>query len=100
MLYLRFSLLAPFQEHEVEVRDLERELLAFLSQQPGFVDGFLLTATDGSMEMGRVTVWRSEADADHAATLDHVLAVRSRLLETTEEERLERSFQAARYDGS
>ncbi len=97
MYYVRFSLLAALEEHEAEVQSLEKELLAFLSQQPGFVDGYLLTTPDGSPEVGRITIWRNQADADRAANLDHVLALRSRLLQITDEDRLERSFEAARH---
>ena len=97
MYYLRISLLVPLEGYEAEVRRLEEDLLAFLALRPGFVDGYLLTA-EGSPDVGRVTIWQSEADADHAANQDHVLALRSRLLQITDEERFERSFEAARPD--
>ena len=100
MCYVRLSLLATLEGHEAEARRVEEELLAFLAQQPGFVDGYLLSAPGPSPEVGRLTVWESEADADHAANLDHVLALRSRLLQITEEDRFERSFQADRRRGA
>jgi len=99
-MYLRISLLVPREGHEAEARRLEEQLLAFLARQPGFIDGYLLTVSDDSADLGRVTIWHGEADADHAANLDHVLALRSRLLQITEEERFERSFQAARPNAS
>ena len=44
---------------------------------PGFIEGYRLQSNDSLV--GRVTVWETEASADHTAQSTHVLALRSRL---------------------
>jgi hypothetical protein len=64
---------------EGEVSAIMDDLLAFFSQQQGFVAGYKLAAADETGDIGRVTVWRSEAEADAVAQTNHVLARRSEL---------------------
>lgn len=95
--YVRISFMTPKDAFAQRVIEINEDLLAFFTGQPGFVRGYWLASHEPKGEIGRVTVWRSEADADRAATTQHVLAVRSELLRLIEEDsHVERSFTA--YD--
>jgi heme-degrading monooxygenase HmoA len=93
MAYVRLSIMKPLPGSESELHAAQKDLLKFFAQQPGFVDGYILRAQDGSGEVGRVGIWESESHADHAANSDHVLAVRSELMRLVREDN-ERSFLA------
>jgi quinol monooxygenase YgiN len=93
--YLRLSLARPVKGRAEEARRLEEELLSYFAAQEGFVGGYQITAREGSREIGRITIWKSEEVADQAATSPHVMALRSKLLTITEEERVEMAFEAA-----
>lgn len=95
MLYIRISLMKPKRGQEREVASMMDDLVAFYREQDGFVDGFKLMAADEMGDIGRVTVWKSEAAADATAQMEHVLSVRSRLNPLVEEgSHDERSFHA------
>ncbi|HEX5939465.1 MAG TPA: antibiotic biosynthesis monooxygenase [Dehalococcoidia bacterium] len=94
MPYVRFSIMNPLPGMESELHAAQKDLLKFFSEQPGFVDGYILTAQDGSGELGRVGIWESESHADQAANSDHVLAVRSRINQLVGAGHRERSFHA------
>ena len=55
------------------------ELDEHLSNQPGYIMGFRFSGHEGEDEIGRVGVWKSHEDADHAAILDHTVALRSQI---------------------
>lgn len=93
MAYVRLSIMKPLPGSESELQAAHKDLLKFFSQQPGFVDGYILRAQDGSGEVGRVGIWESESHADQAANSDHVLSVRSELMRLVSEDN-ERSFLA------
>ena len=95
MYYVRLSLMKAKPGHEGEVAGMMDDLVTFYREQPGFVVGYKLTAADETGDIGRVTVWRSEADADEAARTNHVLSRRSELARiTVEESHQERGFHA------
>ena len=94
MSYVRLSLMTPLPGSEADLLEAQEDLLKFFSEQPGYVDGYLLTAHDGSGEVGRLGIWESPAQADQAANSDHVLAVRSRINLLVAEGHTERSFLA------
>jgi hypothetical protein len=93
--YLRLSLVRPVEGRAEEARQLEEDLLSYFAAQGGFVGGYRLTASDGGREVGRITIWKSEAVADQAAASPHIMALRSKLLTVTEEGRVEMAFEAA-----
>jgi heme-degrading monooxygenase HmoA len=96
MPYIRISLMRPQEGRTEEVERLLSDLVRSFREQKGFIAGWRVSALDRSGEVGRVTVWESEQDADHAANVQHVMAVRSeinRLIED-ETEHVERAFQA------
>ena len=85
-MFVRLSLSTPAADHHDEILKIENDLLAFFATQPGYVDGYGLATAD---QVGRLTVWESEAAADHVANAQHTLALRSELLRMTEGEPLE-----------
>ena len=95
MYYLRLSLARPAEGGSEEAQRLEEDLLSHFSAQEGFVSGYRLAARNGGREVGRITIWESEEAAERAATSQHVMALRSKLLAVTEEERVEMAFEAA-----
>lgn len=94
MPYIRISLMKPLAGREGSVVDLNTQLVAFYRQQAGCLLSHLIKATDGSSEVGRVSLWESETAADRAATLDRSLALRSRLHLLVRRGHQERSFLA------
>ena len=94
MPYIRISLMRPLAGREAAAVDLNAQLVAFYRQQEGCLQSHLIKATDGSSEMGRVSLWESEAAADRAATLDRSMALRSRLHLAVRRGHQERSFLA------
>ncbi|MGE0228518.1 MAG: antibiotic biosynthesis monooxygenase [Dehalococcoidia bacterium] len=79
MPYVRISLMRPKHGHEDEVNSLIDRLTEYYQQQPGYVTGYRLRNIDGSGRVGRLGVWERHEDAEHAATTDHDLALRSQL---------------------
>jgi heme-degrading monooxygenase HmoA len=94
MYYVRMSLITPKAGHEAKVAAIMDDLLAFYAKQPGFVTGYKLASADETGDVGRVTVWRSEHEAEAAAQSNHNLSRRAELIPivSTDEER---SFHAA-----
>lgn len=96
MPYVRVSLMQPKPGRHEEVGKLLAELAEFFAGQQGFVEGYRLHSKDELV--GRVTVWDSEASADHAAQETHVLAIRSRLSADIEEgSHEEHAFEGTRF---
>ncbi len=95
--YVRLSLMNPKAGEVEKVSSIMDDLLAHFSDRPGFVRGYKLLSGDPEDRCGRLTVWKSEREADHAATSQHVLSTRSELMLVVEEDsHVERSFTA--YD--
>jgi hypothetical protein len=95
LLYVRLSLMKAKPGKELEVADLMDRLVTYYKQQDGFVDGYKLRAADESADIGRVTVWRSEDEADRTAQSTRVMSLRSDLMAMVEEgTHDERSFYA------
>lgn len=79
MPYVRISLMKPVPGREAEVMELNESLVSFYRSHEGCQVCYLVTAADGSGEVGRLSVWDSERAADRAANDDHSMALRSRL---------------------
>ena len=95
--YVRLSLVTAKPGEEERVSQMMDGLLEFLATQPGYVRGYKLIRTYPDPRTGRITVWKSEQDADHAAQTQHILSVRSELMQLVEEDfHIERSYTA--YD--
>ena len=94
MPYIRISLMPPAEGKSDEVKRLNQELSAFYIAQDGCLQSFVITAADGSGELGRVSIWQSEATADHAASHEHSMSLRSRLHLAVKRGHVDRSFLA------
>lgn len=95
--YVRLSLMVPKDGMQDKVLELHRDLVEWLRGQPGFVRGYLIVGGDPEGRIGHLSVYHSERDADQVAQTQHVLAVRSGLLQLIEEgSHAERSWTA--YD--
>jgi len=95
--YVRLSLVTAKPGHEERVSEIMDGLLEFMATQPGYVRGYKLIRKYPDPRTGRITVWKSEEDADRAAQTQHILSVRSELLQLVEEHfHIERSYTA--YD--
>lgn len=92
MSYIRISLMTPEQGREAEVRGFNQELSPFYRAQEGCLDSFVLTAADGSGELGRLSVWDSEEAAEGAANHQHSMSLRSQLHLVIQPGHAERSF--------
>jgi quinol monooxygenase YgiN len=92
MPYIRISTLKPLAGCEPEVAETNEQLAAFCQQQEGCLQDYSIRAVDGSGEVGRLSIWESEEAADQAATTEHSMSLRSRLLLLVHEGHQERSF--------
>jgi hypothetical protein len=95
--YIRQSLMRPKAGQRERALALLEELIDFYSLQPGYIDAYTLTSPegDGQNEIGRLTLWRDDRDADRVATMQHVLSLRADLLRCIESgSDVERSFHA------
>ncbi len=80
MQYTRISLMTPSRGQAHEVTRLLSQIIAFCSQQPGFLGGLIVGGRPGSGRVvGRITLWTDQASADRTAVSGHMLALRSRL---------------------
>jgi hypothetical protein len=77
--FVRLSLMAPRPGMQERLLELDRQLLEWLQQQPGFVRGFLIVDGDPDGRVGHITVYDSAFNADQVAQTQHVLSVRSEL---------------------
>ncbi len=94
MPYVRISLMKPLAGREAEVETLNQELVAMYSREEGCLLSHFMRATDGSSEVGRVSLWESEAAADRAATTHRSMSLRSRLHLLVRRGHQDRSFRA------
>lgn len=93
--YVRLSMMEPKPGKEALVTGLMDNLLEFFATQPGYVRGYSMLDGDPQHRVGRVSFWRSEKDADNAAQQQHVLTVRSEIMQLIDEgSRIERSYTA------
>jgi len=89
---IRLSIVVPSPGQRQRVEQLLDHLDERLGKNPHYVVGGRFEATDGSGEIGRISVWESEADADHAATDDDVIAIRSQIHMLVQPGHLERLY--------
>jgi hypothetical protein len=93
--YVRLSLMKPKLGEEQLVAGLMDNLLEFFADQAGYEHGYALLADEIGGRVGRITLWKSEEQADQADNTQHVLAVRSEIMQRIEEDsHVERSYSA------
>ena len=92
---VRLSLVSPKPVEDEHVSLLQDDLLEHFSTQAGYVRGYKLLSGDPQDRCGRLTVWKSEQEADVAANTQRVLSLRSELMLLIEEgSHVERSYTA------
>jgi hypothetical protein len=99
MPYVSVAVLQPRQEHRTELEEMQDDLLRCFKTLPGFLDGYLMMTSDVTGRVGRVTVWKTRKDADHAAQEQEVLIAQSKMNLLVEDEadiRLEQGFVSIR----
>jgi hypothetical protein len=91
--YVRLSLSRAKPGMEEQVLQLHRNLVESLRGQSGHVRGYVITGGDPDGRVGHLNVYETEAAADHIAQTQHVLSVRSDLLQLiVEDSHVERSW--------
>lgn len=79
MPFIRLTMASPRPERRAEVRRHYEELVAHVAGLPGCLGGWVLEPSDDTAEVGRLTMWETEADAHHAANDPHALALHAEL---------------------
>ena len=92
MSYIRLTLATPPPDRLAEVRQCYEELVAYVATLPGFVTGWVVTSGYGDREVGRLTVWQSEAAAHRAANDPHAMALHAQLRFAVAGQLWDRSF--------
>ena len=103
MSFVRITLSRPRPEVRAEVEQHFQDLISSSARLPGFVAGYVLVSPDLSAEVGRVTIWDSQASANHAANDPHIMAVHAELnfddRGTTQDWNLDSTFAITRPAG-
>lgn len=92
MPYIRLSIAKPRKGEEQRLEELMRKLSTATEGQEGFVESYLLRPHDDSGEIARITIYRDESSAEHAANNQSVMALRSELHLVAEPGHVERAF--------
>ncbi|GEM_PF-4954327 len=82
-MYVRITRFKPIEHWRDEVIKELDSYMEWLKTQPGFSYGLRLFPLHYPEEVARLTVWENRSYADHIATTEHALAVRSHLLAMT-----------------
>lgn len=73
----RISLTTPAEASDEEVRRLNEELSAFYRGRDACLESFVIAAADGSGELGCLGPRQSDDAAEHTATHQHSVSLRS-----------------------
>ena len=80
--YVRISLMTPRAGQSHEATRLLSQIIALCSQQRGFRGGMIVGGRPGAGRViGRMTVWDDRASADRVSGTEHMLALRSQLMQ-------------------
>ena len=79
MAWLRLTLATPLPGQGPELKRVLGNLENAVAALPGYVMGGVFTSAQNSGEMGRFSIWRTSEDADHAASVQEVIALRSQI---------------------
>ena len=66
-------------DKRAQVERLLDELDEHLSNLPGYIMGFHFVGHEDENEVGRVALWNTHEDADHAALQDHTVVLRAQI---------------------
>lgn len=76
MKVIRTTLVTPLKGAEDDVVKILDEIGEHMAKQPGFIEAYTFEE-DG--KIGRLGMWESREDADHAANQLHTMALRSKM---------------------
>lgn len=79
MPYIRLSLAKPRPERMQEVRKHYEELVSYVAKMEGCLAAWVMVPHDDSGEIGRMSMWATQADANRAANDPHTMALHSEL---------------------
>jgi quinol monooxygenase YgiN len=82
-MYVRITRFKPIEHWRDEIVKELDSYMEWLKIQPGFSCGLRLFPLHHPDEVARLAVWEDRSYADHAATTEHALAVRSDMLGMT-----------------
>jgi quinol monooxygenase YgiN len=92
MPYVRLSIATPSRGQADRANELMRKLADAARETKGCIASYLLKPTDGSSEVGRITIYEDEASADAMANTQTMLSLRSELHLVIEAGHIERAF--------
>ncbi len=92
MAYVRLSIASARPGQTKNLENIMRKLNDFSLSQPGCQSSVIMKPHDDSNEVARLSIYESEAAAEHVANSDHVLALRSELHLAAEPNHVERAF--------
>ena len=79
MSYMRLTLATPPPGRAAEVRQRYEEIVAHVATLPGFESGWVVAPPFPAGEIGRLTIWTSEAAANQAANDPHAMALHAQV---------------------
>ncbi len=79
MTIARLSIFKALPGKKEELEKLLDEFEEFVSKEKGYISGFRFEATENTNEVGRISLWENQQQADHVATMDHVVVLRNRI---------------------
>jgi len=79
MAWLRLTLLTPLPGQAEETRRCLDELENYVAKEEGYLMGGAFFSAEAGPTLGRFSLWRTSEEADRAATLPHVLSLRSQI---------------------
>ncbi len=81
----RQSIVRPLAGQSPRVEKLLDELDANYAKLPGYILGFRYRPELNKAQLGRIAVWRSQEDANHAAMNTHIQSIRAQINTLVEE---------------
>ena len=90
---VRQSVVHPLSGSTSRVEEILDGLEATYAKLPGYIMGFRYTTIGHPGELGRIALWNSHEEADHAAQNDHIIALRADLNRLIHGEHIERMME-------
>lgn len=92
MPYIRLSIARPRRGEEQHLIDIMHKLSVLAAGQEGCLSSYVLRPHDDSGEVARIAIYKDEASAEHAASNQSVMVLRSEMHLLTEPGHTERAF--------
>ena len=92
MPYIRISIVTPRRGEEAATEAVMRKIVETVSEAEGCIESYLLKPHDDSGEVARLSIYTDEASAEHTATSDRMLALRSEINILSDGNHVERAF--------